>query len=1134
MSDIEVEESEVKETAPSAKEKELQSGDGVVNIAPPPPAVDTEMDTKASNAEITEETHDEDIQEFNETFDIVEEEMAPMEQSAIAEARVLPEPGHPTLNVARPRLSWGHGIHRTTASEKIQNLQYEIDRTQVHLQQLEKNGKLPDSTEYKQELKESAESLPALVKQTRKEIFQKCKEAAEGSSKAVSANEVSEMARLLKESASPHAIKGLQVFQHQGMRNPMYMVPHEFMRTHLMPSVLMQARIGKELENLCKDQERNDPEQDEKDMNLALCQTYGTQMLQNVVQGHFEDDVIINLITNREEGRLEDCIASQAIQARENKTKFLRNMEKTLEKTAEMAAYEDDDDSNTNQLTAEYKRRIAVLKSQVSNLFDDFTAVGSSEMRVTQKNFILMKRVQELQKSDQEMVSKYEAKLQELEEASAKDIQDNLLATSKQISDESQANLGTMEKLCRDMQNKIAGMYDDSVEAIRQRQPQQGQHSMHTHEELQAEVKAANATIDRLLYSLIIAQERESASSMRLGMVPKEQLMQIMSIDISKELQLLQGEVIDGVHTTPTIQVGKDQTTEVVGTGPGKAGDIRVHVPRVHFSEADRARFTLSTQIIKNAKHYPYKANPQARDSGIYILKSKTNEAKVDEPKKSFENFSTNQNGTNSNFIGSSSSQTDTRDDVWGPSARPLDQPEEGAPHKKSRKEVSPKHTFWAVCVPGVYPNQAEHQDWAYPPLMDLSMGPLWKNFPEEKKILWDEAYDILVHARTRPEYVIVHANDATVDSLSWLSGWQLDDDTMRTLPTKAERYEAKGNMHLLECLSPGHMNFAPSALISTMAANVDLQNAVRFCMGHERGNPLMKAEYFPHPHGSNSMTYEAAWNVWNSSIPTSTQRGPTKLKKSSIACGARRLQQFQAPEQAMILYRMWRYLPACAVPIQAQCSQLKITHSIDHDKVHDWEESFLYQTELVEVPQRGTNSHGKRPRKVKKTKWTATGLSTFINRIFDNRYPGITSAMLTTPFPNADSGIFDRQAFITEVEQWMFECEHILLELYRAVDMEWSALHALVYKMHRIRIHELYMAMYSTFKDYSCFKIGTQPRRPMDFAKYYSLYIYVDAEGNPTYRRDRHHTDSAWTKRVGSSIPQQITPKSSVGAEAE
>ena len=173
MSDIEVEESEVKETAPSAKEKELQSGDGVVNVPPPPPAVDTEMNAKASNAEITEETHDEDIQEFNETFDIVEEEMAPMEQSAIAEARVLPEPGHPTLNVARPRLSWGHGIHRTTASEKIQNLQYEIDRTQVHLQQIEKNGKLPDAAEYKQELKASAESLPALVKQTRKEIFQK-------------------------------------------------------------------------------------------------------------------------------------------------------------------------------------------------------------------------------------------------------------------------------------------------------------------------------------------------------------------------------------------------------------------------------------------------------------------------------------------------------------------------------------------------------------------------------------------------------------------------------------------------------------------------------------------------------------------------------------------------------------------------------------------------------------------------------------------------------------------------------------------------------------------------------------------------------------------------------------------------
>ena len=192
MSDIEVEESEVKETAPSAKEKELQSGDGVVNITPPPPAVDTEMYTEASNAEITEETHDEDIQQFDETFGIVKEVMAPMEQSAIAEARVLPEPGHPTLNAARPRLTWGHGVHRTAASEKIQNLQHETDRTQVHLQQIEKNGKLPDAAEYKQELKASAEALPALVKQTRKEIFQKCKEAAEGSSRAASADEVSE------------------------------------------------------------------------------------------------------------------------------------------------------------------------------------------------------------------------------------------------------------------------------------------------------------------------------------------------------------------------------------------------------------------------------------------------------------------------------------------------------------------------------------------------------------------------------------------------------------------------------------------------------------------------------------------------------------------------------------------------------------------------------------------------------------------------------------------------------------------------------------------------------------------------------------------------------------------------------
>ena len=177
---------------------------------------------------------------------------------------------------------------------------------------------------------------------------------------------------------APTPSKDYKSFNIRACRTPCtrYLVPHEFMRTHLMPSVLMQVRIGKGLENLCKDQERNDPEQDEKDMNLALCQTYGTQMLQNVVQGHYENDVNINLITNREEGRLEDCIASQAIQARENKTKFLRNMEKTLEKTAEMAACEDDDDSNTDQLTAEYKRRIAALKSQVSTLFDDFIAVG--------------------------------------------------------------------------------------------------------------------------------------------------------------------------------------------------------------------------------------------------------------------------------------------------------------------------------------------------------------------------------------------------------------------------------------------------------------------------------------------------------------------------------------------------------------------------------------------------------------------------------------------------------------------------------------------------------------------------------------------------------------------------------------
>jgi hypothetical protein len=94
------------------------------------------------------------------------------------------------------------------------------------------------------------------------------------------------------------------------------MVPHEF-STHLMPSALMQARIAKGLENFCKDRERNDPEQDQREMNLALRHTCGTQMLQNVVQGHYEDDVIINLITNREEGRLEDCISAQALQARE-------------------------------------------------------------------------------------------------------------------------------------------------------------------------------------------------------------------------------------------------------------------------------------------------------------------------------------------------------------------------------------------------------------------------------------------------------------------------------------------------------------------------------------------------------------------------------------------------------------------------------------------------------------------------------------------------------------------------------------------------------------------------------------------------------------------------------------------------
>jgi hypothetical protein len=81
-------------------------------------------------------------------------------------------------------------------------------------------------------------------------------------------------------------------------------------------------------------------------------------------------------------------------------------MEKTLEKTAKMAAHDDDGDCNSEQLTAECERRIAALKSQVSTLFDDFIAVGSSEMWVTQQNFMLMKRVQELQKADQEMVAK--------------------------------------------------------------------------------------------------------------------------------------------------------------------------------------------------------------------------------------------------------------------------------------------------------------------------------------------------------------------------------------------------------------------------------------------------------------------------------------------------------------------------------------------------------------------------------------------------------------------------------------------------------------------------------------------------------------------------------------------------------
>ena len=287
MADIEIEEREVKETAPSAKENELTIEEGDANVSLPVLAVDTEINTEASNAATT----DVDVQQFDEMFEgVVEngEELAPMEPSDIAEARNLPEPGHPTMSTARPRLSWGHGVHRTTATEKIQNLQYETDRTQIHLHQIMENGKLPDAAEYKQELKAAAESLIIagslipLVKQTRKEIFTKCKEAAEGSSKAVSANEVSEVARLLTESASPHSIKGTQVFQHQGMQNPMYMVPHEFSRTHLMPSVLMQARIAKGLENFCKDQERNDPEQDQKEMHLALRHTCGTQMLQNV------------------------------------------------------------------------------------------------------------------------------------------------------------------------------------------------------------------------------------------------------------------------------------------------------------------------------------------------------------------------------------------------------------------------------------------------------------------------------------------------------------------------------------------------------------------------------------------------------------------------------------------------------------------------------------------------------------------------------------------------------------------------------------------------------------------------------------------------------------------------------------
>jgi hypothetical protein len=70
-------------------------------------------------------------------------------------------------------------------AEKPQLIQHETNHTQIHLQKIVSGGRKSDLTTHNQELKTAAESLPGVVKETRKGTFQKDKEAT-GSTKAQS------------------------------------------------------------------------------------------------------------------------------------------------------------------------------------------------------------------------------------------------------------------------------------------------------------------------------------------------------------------------------------------------------------------------------------------------------------------------------------------------------------------------------------------------------------------------------------------------------------------------------------------------------------------------------------------------------------------------------------------------------------------------------------------------------------------------------------------------------------------------------------------------------------------------------------------------------------------------------------